>query len=958
MIKHILFRSLILFVFLSLVFFAGVSAEPLWKENASIIKHPETGKTRFIGIKNKQALVVSKDGELSDGIVSTYAHEFGVVNPVKELRLFKKTQHNDLVTTYRYQQQYKNIPVIGAELVATVNNKNQLNFMAGEIESGLSLDVLPDLTDVQARTIALNAVSKWYRVPIQALTVGTSEISIYKAELISPNTKPANVVWRMNVSGEKINELVFVDVHTGVISFHLSQIYSALNRRTYTANNTEKYQSQLICDETDPGCAAGDADAKAAHKFAKDTYLFYLNNHGRDGIDGTGGAIISSIHVGPDFKNAAWTGTQIIYGDGFSQADDVVAHELTHGVTERTSNLFYYFQSGAISESFSDLWGEFVDQSNSLDVLSGTDTAAVKWIVGEDVPGINVIRNMKNPPSVGEPDKMSSANYFTGSADNGGVHANSGINNKAVYLMTDGGNFNGKSIVGIGRTKVAKLYYEVQTKHLTSGSDYLDLYNALTQACSDLSNAGTLNSNDCVQVNAAISAVEMDAQPEKGFNIEASICPSQTSLSTTLFSDNIESGLTKWSFTHDAALFASDWVDLFDDSPTTPFATSGVHSLIAYNNDSISDKYARIRISLPTITTSENIFLHFKHALELEANEALNRNDYFDAAIIEYSTNNGTSWNDAVDLIVDGKSYSGIISNKFSNPLAGRLAYSSISNGFVSSRLNLSKFAGSDILLRWRVATDLYIASLGWVIDDIKIYTCQGSSISSPVARAGADRLINVKGNISLNGSASFDADANVDTGIVSYRWQQVGGKLVNLINSTTVSPVLFAPAGNDVLSFKLTVTDNDNVTDSDIVNVIINTTPTANAGDDFVVITKTTVTLDASASSDVDGSIVKYQWQQVAGDIVTLSTLNSVRPEFIAPAENQTLIFSLVVTDNDGIESSIDTVNVKINPVPIAGGGGCSLISGKADFDPFMLFLLFTLSVIHFYRKQTLVIF
>ena len=88
------------------------------------------------------------------------------------------------------------------------------------------------------------------------------------------------------------------------------------------------------------------------------------------------------------YANAFWNGDQMVYGAGFASADDVVGHELTHGVTESTSNLFYYYQSGAINESFSDVWGEFIDQTNG----AGTDTARVKWLIGEDIPGLGAIR--------------------------------------------------------------------------------------------------------------------------------------------------------------------------------------------------------------------------------------------------------------------------------------------------------------------------------------------------------------------------------------------------------------------------------------------------------------------------------------------------------------------------------------------------------------------------------------
>jgi Zn-dependent metalloprotease len=85
-------------------------------------------------------------------------------------------------------------------------------------------------------------------------------------------------------------------------------------------------------------------------------YDFYAVQHGRNSIDNSGMKIISTVHYDSGYDNAFWNGSQMVYGDayGFPLADDVVAHELTHGVTEHESNLFYYYQSGAINESFSD----------------------------------------------------------------------------------------------------------------------------------------------------------------------------------------------------------------------------------------------------------------------------------------------------------------------------------------------------------------------------------------------------------------------------------------------------------------------------------------------------------------------------------------------------------------------------------------------------------------------------
>lgn len=162
-------------------------------------------------------------------------------------------------------------------------------------------------------------------------------------------------------------------------------------------------------------------------------------------------------------------------------ADDVVGHEYTHGVTDYTSGLVYENESGAIDESFSDTWGEFVDLTNG----AGTDTPAVRWLMGED-SWLGDFRDMADPPVRGDPDMMSSPHWYSGSNQSTFVHTNSGVGNKLVYLLTDGDTFNGQTVSGKGITYVADLYYVVQTSLITAGANYADLGSALEQAAVNL----------------------------------------------------------------------------------------------------------------------------------------------------------------------------------------------------------------------------------------------------------------------------------------------------------------------------------------------------------------------------------------------------------------------------------------------------------------------------------------
>ena len=200
---------------------------------------------------------------------------------------------------------------------------------------------------------------------------------------------------------------------------------------------------------------------------------------------------------------------------------------------------------------------------------------------------------------------------------------------------------------------------------------------------------------------------------------------------------------------------------------------------------------------------------------------------------------------------------------------------------------------------------------------------------AAPTANAGADAQANASATVQLDGSASADADGI----IASYSWQQIdsSGYSVILSNPAFAQPTFTAPAvaAETVLSFELTVTDDDGSQDTDTVGITIlaNAAPTANAGVDLQVYEDNTVQLDGSASSDSDGSISAYSWQQIdsSGFPVSLSDATAVQPTFTAPAvsADTALSFELTVTDDSGAQAS-DTVAIAIiyNNPPVASVG------------------------------------
>lgn len=265
---------------------------------------------------------------------------------------------------------------------------------------------------------------------------------------------------------------------------------------TYDAKNSEFPKGGLgTLVRKDAQGATGDAAVDAAHGNALLVHEFFASVLGRDSIDGRGMQLTSVVHYGSNFNNAYWDGSKMTYGDGdgklfkpLSMALDVVAHEMAHGVTEHTAGLAYRNQSGALNESWSDVFGELVEQWAENRSGFGTPDAAkaADWLIGEDVftPGTagDALRSMKAPGTgyKGDPQPGHMKDYKKMSSDNGGVHVNSGIPNKAAY----------EAGVRIGGEKLARIWYSALTEYLRPNSTFSDAANATLTAATRLYGTG------------------------------------------------------------------------------------------------------------------------------------------------------------------------------------------------------------------------------------------------------------------------------------------------------------------------------------------------------------------------------------------------------------------------------------------------------------------------------------
>ncbi|BAY31241.1 peptidase M4, thermolysin [Nostoc carneum NIES-2107] len=248
-------------------------------------------------------------------------------------------------------------------------------------------------------------------------------------------------------------------------------------RRTiYDANNGLELPGKLVRGEGNP--PTQDPAVNEAYDAAGATFDFYKEIYKRNSIDDRGLRLDSTVHYSQNYDNAFWDGNQMVYGDGdgqiftrFTKSIDVIAHELTHGITQYEAALIYQNQPGALNESMSDVFGSLVKQR----VLNHTADQA-DWIIGAGLfmPGVKGvgIRSMKAPgtayddPVLGkDPQPAHLKDLYKGTEDNGGVHINSGIPNHAFYLAA-------VEIGGYAWEKAGKIWYITLRDRLRPRSNF------------------------------------------------------------------------------------------------------------------------------------------------------------------------------------------------------------------------------------------------------------------------------------------------------------------------------------------------------------------------------------------------------------------------------------------------------------------------------------------------------
>lgn len=272
--------------------------------------------------------------------------------------------------------------------------------------------------------------------------------------------------------------------------YRLRQTADGNGIQTFDMNNGTNYNNAVDVTSSSTSFTSNPTGVQA-HFGAERTHKYFSQKHGRNSYNNAGAIIKSYVSYSSNYVNAFWDGSRMTYGDGDGVnygplvSLDICGHEIAHGVTEYSANLVYSYQSGALNESFSDIFGESIEK-----FASGTND----WLMGDDIGAGGsggALRSMSNPNAYGDPDTYLGTNWYSGSGDNGGVHINSGVQNFWFYILTVGKSGtndlgNSYNVTGIGMDKAAAIAYRNLTVYLNSNSQYSDARNGAIQAARDL----------------------------------------------------------------------------------------------------------------------------------------------------------------------------------------------------------------------------------------------------------------------------------------------------------------------------------------------------------------------------------------------------------------------------------------------------------------------------------------
>lgn len=443
----------------------------------------------------------------------------------------------------KVQQLHRGVPVFGGDAIVHTADNGTLEGVTDNYITAIGpVDTTPILTPVDAINAALAAygadasvltaaprVDLWilrqdgdhlaYRVRLSRID-GTRDTAM---PVYFIDAADGRVLFGYNNLQTQSTTGTGATFYSGTVSIPTYQAGASyylqdVNRKigTSTANSSTLLPGTVVTDADNIFDSASQKAAVDAQYGSSKTYDYYLNVHGRHGIDdldgpssttaadGTTRLLLNVVHYGNNYCNAFWNGQLMVYGDGTASqgcgpvvAIDVTGHEMTHGVIERTAGLIYSGEPGGLNESFADIFGAMIERY----ARGMSDNV---WLIGEE-PLPPFVRSMADPPSDG-----GSRDYYTSTIGNIDVHYSSGVQNKAFYLLSVGGTHHSVTVTAIGPDKAEKIFFKALTTYMTSTTKFAGARTATLSAAADLYGNG---SDEYDAVATAWCAVGVGACP-------------------------------------------------------------------------------------------------------------------------------------------------------------------------------------------------------------------------------------------------------------------------------------------------------------------------------------------------------------------------------------------------------------------------------------------------------------
>jgi Zn-dependent metalloprotease len=733
--------------------------------------------------------------------LARHAELFGLTDAASETALASARRDAVGWTHVRFEQRHRGVEVFGAAIAAHLAPDGSLVAVNGTtVPIPGPLAVEPLVARAEAERIARvgAGVKDGIRSRGTAAAVADAHLVVYAPGVLRGTDADARLAWAIELETAEpvVRELVMVDALDARVLDRLSLTPVALTRQVSQTTFANVVWSEGDADPLPAGWAGGTAtqiqDWQNEIDGARESYNFHgsLSRGTWVGFDGAG-APMATIHDSPNIgcPNANWNGTTTNYCPNVT-SDDVVSHEWGHAYTSYTSGLVYAWQPGALNESYSDVWGETVDQLNgrqtdapggpraadgstcssfgTFDASFPATDASRRWLIAEDSTGFgSPIRDMWHPECRVDPGRVGSGLYQCSTSDSGGVHTNSGVPNHFYALLVDGGVSNGVTVHGIGFVKAANILWRAQAAYETPLTDFADHADAVEASCADLvgaplgrpvvtgpatwtTAAEMIGAADCAEVAAAIAATELrDPVPCSSSPILAPNPPALCSglgAVEPLAAYDFATTLSPWTagtraIVKPATYGGGTWI-----RSTTP--PDGHGSPTAFQADPVigdcedDDESGVSYLESPPFVVPadrDSLRVAFAHWIATESG--------YDGGNVKISVNGGAfavvpashfvfnPYNQTLKTTAQGNT----------DPLAGEPAWSGTDGGsfdgsWGESHIDLGGLAaaGDTVRIRFELGMDGCNGVRGWYVDDVRVYTCsEETPICPPAPRSG-----------------------------------------------------------------------------------------------------------------------------------------------------------------------------------------------------------------------------